>query len=249
MQINNSFNFSTISINNHKKNAEDSLSQISSGKTKQLDDATLALIANAIGSDISGLLQGLENANSAMALSQIADGVLSGLSQGADDLNVLALKASNPALNESQRSIVQNEANAIAQSMQDNVDNASYNGQRIFGRSFEFNLSESSVSLSVGAFDISNFDILSQEGIANLVKNIQASQVEVGGTINQLSSSTNSILAQVLALSSAKSQLSDTDIAKEFLQFEKESTQLSASLIAQAHNNELSASKVERLLT
>ncbi|PHR56730.1 MAG: hypothetical protein COA44_07720 [Arcobacter sp.] len=248
MQVNNSFNYSTININEHKKNAEDSLSKISSGKTKQLDDAALALIANSLGSDISGLLQGLENANSAVALSQIADGVLSGLSQGADDLNVLAVKAGNPTLNGSQREILQNEADGISQSLQNSVDNASYNGESVFGRSFEFNLSESTVSLSLDAFDISSFDIHTQDGIAAFVKSIQNAQIEVGSTINQLSSATNSVFTQVTALSAAKSQISDTDIAQELISFEKETTQLSASLIAQAHSNELSAAKVERLL-
>lgn len=248
MQVNNSFNHSTININNHKKNAEDSLSKISSGKAKQLDDTALALIANSLGSDISGLLQGLENANSAVGLSQIADGVLSGLSAGAEDLNILAIKAGNPALTESQREMIQAEADGLAQSLQNSVDNASYNGQSIFGRSFEFNLGESSVSLSLENFDISSFDIHTQEGISDFVNSIQRSQIEVGSTINQLSSATNAISTQVIALSSAKSQISDADLAKELINFEKERTQLSSSLIAQAHNNNLSAEKVARLL-
>lgn len=248
MNVNNTSTHSSININKHNKNMQDNLSNISSAKTKQLDDTALALIANALENDISGLLQGLENANSAVALSQIADGVLLGLSQGADELNTLAVKENNPALNESQKEIIRAQSDAIMQGLQTSVDNASYNEQSIFGRSFEFNLGESSVSLSLEAFDISNFDVHTQEGISEFVKSIQSSQVEVGSTLNALSSSTNSISTQISALSSAKSQISDTDIAKELINFEKENTQLSASLIAQAHSNELSATKVARLL-
>ena len=85
MQINNTITPSLLAINEHKKNAETSLEKISSGKSIQLSDAALALIANSIGSDISVLAQGVENANIATSLLQIADGALSSLSQGAED--------------------------------------------------------------------------------------------------------------------------------------------------------------------
>ncbi len=248
MQLGSSSGYSLINIYNHKKNSEESIVKIGSGKNNQLDDASLALIANAIGNDISGLTQGLKNANDAVGILQIADGVLSGLSQGAEDLNVLALKANGPAVGTREQKIIENEAKGIAESLQNSVDNASFNGQRIFGRDLEFNLGNSSISTNIPSFDMNNFDIRTQDGIAQFVKNIQAAQIEVGSTTNALVSSSNSILTAITNLSASQSQIADVDIAEEFLNFNQESTQLQASLIAQAHAGRLSVARVSMLL-
>ncbi|MDF1879889.1 hypothetical protein JHD50_01005 [Sulfurimonas sp. MAG313] len=248
MQVNSAPNLNLFNINDNKKSAETALGQISSGKNNQLDDATLALIANAIGNDMSSLIQGVKNANDATAMLQIADGVLSGLSKGADELNVLAIKANGPLINESQKSIITNEANRLAESLQMSVDNASFNGSPLFGRSLEFSLGQSSVSTSLPAFDISSFDTSSREGIADFMKSIQAAQMEVGSTTNQLDSSTKSILTTISNLSSAKSQIADADIVEQFMNFNKESLQLQSSLMAQANSSNLSAARVSMLL-
>ena len=249
MQVNSFNNNSFLTLENNKKAAENALERISSGKNKQLDDVALALIANSLGSEISGLTQGLENANIATSLLQIADGVLSGLSQGADDLNVLALKASNPALNSSQQAIVRQEADAISSALQNSVNNASFNGQQIFGRSYDFNLGNSTVSTSIPSIDLSEYDLNSQEGIADFVKVIQESQSAVGSTINELSTSSNSISSQILALSASKSQIADADFAKEISNFNQSYLLVKAGLFVQAQSNEISAARVSSLLS
>jgi flagellin-like hook-associated protein FlgL len=57
MQVNSFNNNSFLTLENNKKAAENALERISSGKNKQLDDVALALIANSLGSEISGLLK------------------------------------------------------------------------------------------------------------------------------------------------------------------------------------------------
>jgi len=248
MQVNNLNNSLFQTLEKNKKAAENAIERIASGKNKQLDDVALALIANSLGSEISGLTQGLENANSATSLLQIADGVLSGLSQGADDLNVLAIKANNPALNSSQQKIIQQEADAIGSALQNSIDNASFNGQPIFGRSFDFNLGNSTVSTSLPSINISDFDLNSQEGIEDFVKVVQESQSEVGSTINELTSSSKSITAQVQALSASKSQISDTDIAKEVSTLTQSELLINAASITLSHQNNINAQRVSSLL-
>jgi len=249
MQVNSSSNNNLyLTLENNKKAAESAIERIASGKNKQLDDVALALIANSLGSEISGLTQGLENANIATSMLQIADGTLAGLSQGADDLNVLAIKANNPALNSSQQDIIRQEADAIGSAMQNSIDNASFNGQPLFGRDFEFNLGGSTVSTSLPSINISDFDIYSQEGIAEFTKVVQESQSEVGSTINELTSSSSSITAQVTALSASKSQISDADLAKEISNFNQSNLQVQAGLFVQAQQNNISADRVSQLL-
>ncbi|WP_345993350.1 flagellin [Sulfurimonas sp. HSL-1716] len=248
MQVNNSTSSSLLYINDHKKSAEASLGKIVSAKNEQLDNASLALIADAIGNDIGTLSQGLQNATDATSMMQIADGVLSGLSQSAQDLNVLSVQSNSAALSSEQKASLSSKADAIKSSMQDSINNASFNGQAIFGRNMEFSLGESTVTANISNVNVNSLDINSQDSIAEFMKNLDSVRSNVGSTVNALQSSTNSILTQIGSLSSAKSQLSDADIAKESTNFAQQNIMLNASLIAQAHKSSINSAMVSQLL-
>lgn len=248
MQVNNYSSNTLNNINAHQKEATASIAKMGSGKTEPLSDAALALIANAIGSDISGLTQGLANANDAVSMMQIADGVLSGLSQSADDLNVLAIKGNSAALNSDQKAMLHDQAAAITRSMQNSINNASFNGKALFGKEMSFSLGNSSVSTNLPAIDLSANDLSTQEGVAEFMKTLHAAQISVGSTMSELESSTNAIFAQIKSLSASKSQMSDIDMAKEVTNYRQESIMLNASLIAQSHQNTISADRVSQLL-
>ena len=249
MQISSTPSNTLININNHQKEATSSIAKIGSGKNEQLDDATLALIANALGSELSALGQGLENANDAISMMQIADGVLSGLSQSADDLNVLAVRGNNATLNGEQKAMLQDEAVTITESMRSSVDNASFNGQSIFGRELEFSLGVGSVSTNLPSIKIDSADLISQEGIAAFMETVHTAQSSVGSTSIQLESSTKSIFEHMEALAASKSQLSDTDMAKEATKYQQENMMLSTSMIAQSHQNNINTDRVRQLLS
>ena len=248
MQVNSSSSNSLSYINEQKKSAEASLSKIASGKNEQLSDATLALIAGSLGNDIGTLSQGLQNATDATSMMQIADGVLQDLSSSANDLNTLSVASNNAALSSDDKAALSSQANAIKASMQNNVDNATFNGQRIFGNDMQFSLGDSSLSANIGNINTNSLDISSQQSITDFIKSLQSIQSTVGATSNALSSSTNSILTQISSLSSAKSQISDTDIAKEVNNFAQQNIMLNASLMAQAHKNNISAAMVSQLI-
>ena len=246
MQVNSST--SSSYINDHKKSAENSLNKISGAKNEQLDDAALALIASSLGNDIGTLSQGLANATDAVSMMQIADGVLQGLSQSADDLNVLSVKANSAALSSEQKAMLGDQANAIKSSMQSSLDNASFNGQPIFGRNLEFSLGNSSIEANISNLNVDSLDISSQQSIQDFMKSLQEVQSSVGSTSVALRSSSDSILTQIASLSSAKSQMSDAEIAKEATIFAQQDIMLNASLIAQAHKNSINAARVSQLL-
>lgn len=248
MQVNNYSSTTLNNINAHQKESTASIAKMATGKTEPLSDAALALIANAIGSDISGLTQGLANANDAVSMMQIADGVLSGLSQSADDLNVLAVKGNSAALNSDQKAMLHDQAAAITRSMQNSINNASFNGKSLFDKEMSFSLGNSSVSTNLPAIDLSSSDLKTQEGVAEFMKTLHAAQISVGATMSELESSTNSIFAQIESLSASKSQMSDIDMAKEVTNYKQEGIMLNASLMAQSHQNTISAERVSQLL-
>ena len=144
--------------------------------------------------------------------------------------------------------MVKTEADAISSALQNSINSASFNGQSLFGNSFEFNLGNSTISANIPSIDIDDFDLHSQEGIQEFVKVIQSAQSEVGSTINELSSSSNSIAVQIGALAASKSQLADTDFAKEILDFNKSDLLLKAGLFVQAQQNNISESRINALL-
>ncbi len=248
MQVNGSTSNSLLYINDHKKSAETSLDKIASGKNQQLSDASLALITDAIGNDIGTLSQGLQNATDATSMMQIADGVLQNLSQSAQQLNVLSVQSNSAALSSDQKSALSTQADAIKSSMQDSVNNASFNGQAIFGRNLEFSLGNSSISANISNVNINNLDTSSQDSISNFMKNLDSIRSTIGSTTDALKSSTDSILTQIGSLSSAKSQMSDADIAKESTNFAQQNIMLNASLMAQSHKNSVNAARVSQLL-
>lgn len=248
MQVNNYLSNTLNNINAHQKEASASIAKMGSGKTEPLSDAALALIANAIGNDISGLTQGLANANDAVSMMQIADGVLSGLSQSADDLNVLAIQGNSAALNSDQKAMLHDQAAAITRSMQNSINNASFNGKPLFGKEMSFSLGNGSVSTNLPAIDLSANDLSTQEGVAEFLKTLHAAQISVGSTMSELESSTNSIFAQIKSLSASKSQMSDIDMAKEVTNYRQEGIMLNAALMAQSHQNSINAERVSRLL-
>jgi flagellin len=248
MQVNGT-NSNTLSyINQHKQSVEKSLQSIGTGKKEQIDDATLALINDAIGSNIGALSQGLQNANNAVAMMQIADGALQSLSSAANDLNTLSVASNNAALSSDQQKMLAKQADGIKNSMQSTVEGATFNGQKIFGSSMEFSLGNSSILANVGAVNISSLDINSPQGIQDFMKSLQDIQSSVGSTTNELGSSTNSILTQISSLSSAKSQMSDTDVADTVKNFQNQNLQLNASLMAQAHINTLNSAMISQLI-
>ncbi len=246
MQVNSSH--APLYINDHKKSMETSLSKVATGKNEQLDDATLALITNALGNDIGTLSQGLQNATDAVSMMQIADGVTQSLSSSANDLNTLAVASNNAALSSSDKATLTSQADAIKSSMQNSIDNAQFNGQNIFGNTMEFSLGKSTITADIGKLDINTIDSSSQKSIRDFMKSLQDVQSTIASTTNSLGSATNSILSQIGSLTSAKSQMSDSDIANEINNFSQQNILLNASLLSQAHLQTINASRVSQLL-
>ena len=76
--------------------------------------------------------QGVRNANDALGILQVADATLSNITDSAIRMNELSVALGNPALNSDQRAMIQSEASALTQSMQDATSQAVFNGKNVF---------------------------------------------------------------------------------------------------------------------
>ncbi|MDD5051870.1 MAG: flagellin [Sulfuricurvum sp.] len=232
--------------NKTKQNINNSLSEISSGKVANLDPASQA-IANLLQSQAGVDMQGIQNGSDAIGMLQIADATLTSLQQGADQLNQLSVQMGNGALNSDQQSMLQQQAQTIKQSMQQDVNSATYNGQSVFG-SFGFNLGTSMVMGGTTAPNPSSLDITNQQSITDFMKNISTAKSDIGSQINGIGSSMMNNINQVTSLTSASSQISDADFAQSIMDLQQNSLKLKTQLYAQAHNTDAMKASMGKLL-
>jgi len=248
MQVNNTQSSTLNYINNHKKNTEDSLNKIGSGKKLQLDDAAMMQIAQALMSDATIMGQGIQNANENVAMLQIADGTLQNVSQMATDLETLNVRANSAALNSDQKAMLSQEFNSQVKAMNDAMSSASYNGQSLFGKNFTTSLGSSEISVSIPQLDTSKLELGNSDTLKEFRESLNSAFSEIGSGMNAYSSSINSLLTTRTNTLAAYSQMADTDIAQSVSDFKNESTMTQTALYAQAHKNNIDQTRVMALL-
>ena len=248
MQI--GFNNQTMlnNINQNKEAQANSIKKLSSGEEEKAIDPGIAMIASAMMSDILTDTQGVKNANSASAMMQIADGALSQVSEMGSKLQELSVASNNAGLSSSDRSALTAEFNATVKSINSSISSASFNGQELFGKDMTFSLGSSEISINLESINSSSLDITSQDSIKDFMKQVNSAMSNVGSTQNAIQSSADNLTNQMVQKSAAKSQMSDADIGEVMMKFQQNNIKLEASMLAQAHQNDISAQRVAELL-
>lgn len=236
-----------ISLNKREDEINQQLLAIASGMISSSSNGASATIADQLTSSANTDLQGVDNANSAIAYMQIADGALSGVSNGANTLNTLSVAYNNGALNQNDKEALTSQANAIKSSMQTSVDQAVYNGKSVFGDA-SFFVGSGSINVSIAQPNIASADITNQDSITALQQQVDATRSSVGSSINAAYSSISTNLGTAIAQQSAASQLNDTDMAQAATNFNQAYLQQNATLFATAHSSDYLANQVSRLL-
>lgn len=234
---------------NQKKDAQaDSIKKLSSGEEDKAIDPGIAMIASAMMSEILTDTQGLKNANSASAMMQIADGALSQVSEMSSKLQELSVASNNAGLSSSDQNALKAEFSKTVESMNSTINNTSFNGKPLFGKDMTFSLGSSEISISLQDINSSKLDINSQDSIDDFVKQINSAMSDVGSTQNAIRSSADNLMESMIQKSSARSQISDADMAEVMMKHKSNETKLEASLLSQSHQQTLSAQRVATLL-
>ncbi len=247
MKINNT-STSLNYINTHKKNTEDELNKIGSGKKVDVTDAAMLQIAQALMSDATVMAQGIQNANESVAMLQIADGVLQSVSEMATNLETLNVRANSASLNADQKKMLQSEFNAQVKAMNDAMSSASYNGMSLFGKSFTTSMGSSEIGFSIPELPTSSLELGNSDALKEFRDSLNAAFSEVGSSTNAFVSSINSLLVTRTNTLAAYSQIADTDMAQSSATLQNEELLTQSALYAQAHQNQMNQQRVAALL-
>ena len=234
---------------NHIKDAQtNSIKKLSTGEEDKSVDPAIAMIAQAMMSDILTDSEGLKNANIASAMMQIADGALSQASEMGSKLQELSVASNNAALSTSDQNALKAEFSKTVESINSTISGSTFNGKQLFGENMTFSLGHSEISISLEDINLSKLDINSQDSIKDFTKQLNSAMSSVGSTQNSLQSSAENIMNSMTQKSAAKSQMSDVDMAELMSKYKDNDIKLEAALLAQSHQKDLSAQRIATLL-
>lgn len=235
---------------NKAKNEEKSaLENIAAMRALQGTDGANLMIADSLLSQISGLTQGVRNANDAIGMLQIADSTLGNMTATADRINVLSVKLGNDTLTTEQRAMIQSETNALKASMRDSVMQASFNGKNVFASEMTFVTgNETSVTLNINAPNTSLVDVNDQQTILDFMTNVNMERANIGSVMNGIQHGINSNLVTIVNLTAAESSQQNNDVAENYNELNQAKLKENAALYANVYNTQYLRGKIDTLL-
>ncbi len=235
-------------IQQKKADEANSLNKLSSTEKSGVENPALAMIANAMMSGMIEDVEGIKNANIASGMMEIAGGALSQVSDMSSKLQELSVASNNATLSSSDKKTLKTEFDATLKSIDSAISSATFNGKKLFGEEMTFSLGKSDISISLSDFNTKDISINSQESIKDFASLVNSVAGDIGSTQNSLESASDNLSKSMIQKSASRSQMSDVDIADALRGFEENEMKLNASLMAQAHRNDISAQRVAALL-
>ena len=260
-------------------NANQSLNKIATGVTlnKASDDASSLAISNNLQVEANGYTQAIENTNSAIALTQIADGATKEQSNILDNVKEKLLQASTDTTSQEGREALLKDVKSLLEQFDNIASSTNYNGNTLLQNSQTDNSASNDLQFQAGNenADIiesssvqSNTQGLGLSGLLNqdassfsssdarafledvdgAISGLSDIQSEFGSVANQLESSTRNLLTQKNQTIEANSVF-DTDYAKESANFSKQNVLAQIGAFASAQANNINQQTVGRLLS
>ncbi|HEH4826144.1 TPA: flagellin C [Campylobacter coli] len=234
-------------LNNAQKASEKALENIAAVRAiSGIDSANLA-IADSLRSQSSTIDQGIANAYDAIGVLQIADAILTNISQSADRLNELSVKMNNAALSDSQKSMLRTEATRIQESINDSFNNATYNGKNVF-QTMNFVVGSGTETTNLNPLTTSGLSIDNQDSITNFMDQLGALRSEIGSSINAITSNINASVQNSINTKAAENNLLNNDMAKNVNDFNSNYLKENAAAFVAAQSNMQLQSKIASLL-
>lgn len=233
---------------------KDYYSQIASGTKlqKAADGAAEMAIANKENTQVRGLDMGQRNAEDARSLLNVADGAMSGIADNLQRIRELASQASNTAvLTDDDRKLIQKEVDHLKQGISDIANNTEFNKKKLLDGSYSDGFVASGpngtgMTMDIGsatleALGIADFDVtgdFSVKTIDDALGMVSSNRSTIGAQSNALdyTISYNSVAA--INMTSAASQLQDTDIAETASKLQQEKLLQTYQLMMQKKEQE-----------
>jgi len=259
------------SLNKNDKATKSSLQKLSSGKriNSAKDDAAGLAIALKFATQISGSRQAARNANDAISLVQTAEGGLSEASENLQRMRELAVQSANGTNTASDRQALQIEFSQSQEEITLTVKSTEFNGNEVLHSSQNLEIQVGANGTSSSKLTVTTNNVLSDPALKDALQNIDISsqgnsdtaigkidaaieqisleRSRLGATQNSLVSTVKNIETYHENTSSARSQIIDTDFAKQTAELTKAKIKNNAGLAALSHGN-ISATLVSGLL-
>ena len=221
------------------------------------DDAAGLTISEKMRSQIRGLTQASSNAQDGISAVQTAEGALNEVEDMLQRMNELAVKAKNDTNMTADRDAIQAEINALSTEI-DRVQSATqFNNQNLLNGSFTGKSlqvganSSNTITISISNMDSSSIGVKSLsmtdaknagsaiDKIKNAIASVSKQRSELGAVQNRLEHTIKNLDNVVENTTAAESQIRDTDMASQMVEYSKNNilAQAGQSMLAQANQS------------
>jgi flagellin len=251
--------FTNIQLRKSSQVLSSSLEKIASGSriNKAADDASGMTISDSLESQLRGMGQSIRNANDSIAMNQIADGAFGEVSGILQDIRVKAVQAASDAQSPESRQALQSDITSAMASIRTVEQNTTYNGQQLLDSNITTTQYQPEGGENTGGEGqtLENIDITSQEGAAEALgvidaalQDINTQRSEAGSRQNQLSSEVRNLSNTYVNIASARSQITDVDLAEEIMIMKQTQVLQKAQAFAQAQTGKINKGSMMDLL-
>jgi flagellin len=245
---------------NTSSQLSESMERLSSGYriNKAADDAAGLAISQKLDAQVSGLTQAQQNAQDAVSLVQTADGAMNEVQSMLQRVRDLAVEYNNGTLSSSDQAAITNEVaqlcaevsqiagqtkfNGIAllsggatitfQVGADDNETLSVSARQLFGATASFDVNSAIFSFGTGTVTLASID--------SAIDSVSTARSTYGAVQNRLQHTLNNLASYQENLSASESQIKDTDMASEMVNFTKLQVlqQAGTSMLAQANTSQ-----------
>lgn len=260
--------YENYSINSKLYN--ESLSRLSSGLkiNSASDDPSGLAIADNLRTQANSMAKGIENANSAIALTQIADKAIAEQSNILDIVKTKLIQASSDTTSDDGREAIRKDINKLLQQLDNIAKQTNYNGINLLqqakaddsisdslsfqiGDSAEDTIDMQGVQSNTTGLNISALKTLGSNALTRTVASNNLSEIdnalsklnefraEFGSTQNQLESSVRYMMTTETNLRASESTIRDVDYAKEVMTLNRLKIAMQAGMYAISQANKI----------
>lgn len=263
ISTNNTANTALLYLNQNQSSESSALAKLASGSNivKASDDAAGLAISTLLQGDVTALDQASTNSAQATSILQIADGGLSNISDILQRMKSLATEAVSGSVTDTQRSAdINAEYSQLLSEIDSIASDTKYNGQSLLDGTSQFS---SGVSFMVGtaatdsitvslasatttALSVTGTDVNTSADattalsfINSAIATISAQRAQVGASESRFNFQSEDINTMIENTTSAKSAITDADVAAEKSQVASDDVKSQAAMAALAQANNM----------
>ncbi|WP_173424154.1 flagellin [Poseidonibacter lekithochrous] len=271
----------SIAYSNYNHNTQlfqKSLERLSSGLriNSAADDPSGLAIADKLRTQASSINQSIQNANSAIGLTQIADKAMAEQSNIIDIIKSKLIQARTATTSDEGREAIRKDIVKYLEQLDNIAEQTNYNGRTLLQKDRGDNTSSDSLQFQVGesssdTIDMNgvqsnttglNLNALKTLGVGGLTANVAATNMSVvddalsqlntfrsefGSTQNQLESSIRYMVTMETNLKASESAIRDVDYAKETMELNRLKIIMQAGMYAIAQANKMQEQMIKYL--